>query len=150
MENPKFEVTRKTPFRTNKNKVIVVGDSITKFIRPNELPNQRKLIKCCETPWMLNRRYDRIQPTAKKKPDATLLHVRTNDYTKGSNIQLGGVSRFWVQKIRQEKLLKFTKIFALYQVFMYNFLCQTVLIFLIYILVTKIIKTFWSRYVTDI
>ena len=39
MENPKFEVTRKTPFRTNKNKVIVVGNSITKFIRPNELPN---------------------------------------------------------------------------------------------------------------
>ena len=86
----------------------------------------------------------------KKKPDATLLHVRTNDYTKGSNIQLGSISRFWVQKIRQEKLLKFTKIFALYQVFMYNFLCQTVPIFLIYILVTKIIKKFWSRDVTDI
>ena len=91
---------------------------------------------------MLNRKYKRIQPAAKKKPDATLLHVRTNDYTKGSNIQLGGISRFWVQKIRQEKLLKFTKIFALYQVFMYNFLCQTLLIFLIYILVTKIVKTF--------
>ena len=33
---------------------------------------------------------------------------------------------------------------------MYNFLCQTVLIFTVYILFTKIIETFWSRDVADI
>ena len=33
---------------------------------------------------------------------------------------------------------------------MYNFLYQTVLIFPIYALFTKIIETFWSRDVTDI
>ena len=33
---------------------------------------------------------------------------------------------------------------------MYNFLCQTVLIFPTYILFTKLIEVFWSRYLTDI
>ena len=33
---------------------------------------------------------------------------------------------------------------------MYNFLYQTVLIFSIYLLLIKVIETFWSRDVTDI
>ena len=40
---------------------------------------------------------------------------------------------------------KINKDFDLYQVFMYNFLCQTVLIFPVYILLVKRIGTFWSR-----
>ena len=47
-------------------------------------------------------------------------------------------------KNQTRKIVKIHKSFELYQVFMYNFLCQTVLIFLIHILVTKIIQTFWS------
>ena len=39
------------------------------------------------------------------------------------------------------------KDFELCSVFMYNFLCQTVLIFPIF---TKVTETFWSREVTDI
>ena len=34
-----------------------------------------------------------------------------------SNIQYVCVGTFWVQKVRQEKLTKFTKVFELYQVF---------------------------------
>ena len=37
METPKFKVTRKIPSNTIKKKVIVVGDSITKFSRSDEL-----------------------------------------------------------------------------------------------------------------
>ena len=46
---------------------------------------------------------------------------------------LGGIRTFCAQKIQ----IKFIKFFELYQVFMCNFLCQTVLIFPIYIYFTK-------------
>ena len=48
--------------------------------------------------------------------------------------QSGSIETFWNQKIRQEKLSQFMKI---YKVFFYNFLCQTVLLFSLYILPTK-------------
>ena len=44
---------------------------------------------------------------------------------------------------------KIHKVFELYQIFMYNFLCQTVLIFLTY-LFTKRIDTFWSGGISSI
>ena len=53
-------------------------------------------------------------------------------------------------KNQTRKIVLIHKKIELYQVFMYNFLCQTVLIFSIYILFAKIIETFWSRGVTDI
>ena len=37
VETPKFKVTKKTPFNTNKKKVIAADDSITKFLRSDEL-----------------------------------------------------------------------------------------------------------------
>ena len=37
METPQFKVTRKTPSNAIKKKVIVAGDSITKFLRSDEL-----------------------------------------------------------------------------------------------------------------
>ena len=39
LETPHFQVTRKTTFNTNKKKVIVVGDSITKFLRSERVVN---------------------------------------------------------------------------------------------------------------
>ena len=45
---------------------------------------------------------------------------------------------------------KTDKDFQLYQVFVYNFLSQNMLIFPRYILFTKTIETFWSRDVTSI
>ena len=58
-----------------------------------------------------------------------------------SSILYGGARTFWIQKTRYEKLTKFINIFELYQVFMYNFynfLCQIVLIFPIYIYIYNI------------
>ena len=37
VETPHFKVTTKTPFNTNKKKAIMVGDSITKVLRSDEL-----------------------------------------------------------------------------------------------------------------
>ena len=48
------------------------------------------------------------------------------------------------------KIVKIHKDFELYEVLMYNFPSQTVLIFAVYISFRKIIETFWSRGVTDI
>ena len=48
-------------------------------------------------------------------------------------------------KKSDETIDKINKDFELYQVFMYNFLCQTVLIFPVYILLVKRIGTLWSR-----
>ena len=45
---------------------------------------------------------------------------------------------------------KIRKDFELYQVFMYTFLCQTVLTFPIHILFTKRIDTFWSGDISTI
>ena len=49
-----------------------------------------------------------------------------------------------------KKMDKTDKDFQLYQVFVYNFLSQNMLIFPRYILFTKTIETFWSRDVTSI
>ena len=56
-----------------------------------------------------------------------ILH-RTLPLNHVSSIQFGNIRRFWPQNIRQEKLMKFIKFLELYQVFIYNFLYQNVLI----------------------
>ena len=76
-----------------------------------------------------------------------------------SCIQFGGIESFppWdyfdLRGLKHFELENFdtvNKYFELYQVFMYDFLCQNVPIFPMYILFTKITETFWSRDVTDI
>ena len=52
-----------------------------------------------------------------------------------------GVLAHFGPKKSEKKLTNFIKIFELYQVFMYNFLCQIVPIFPVYILFTKRIET---------
>ena len=80
METPQFKVTRKSPFNTNRKKVIVVSDSITKFLRSDELSTSERSVTVikhpgCSTEDMINY----IKPIARKKPDTTLLYVGTND-----------------------------------------------------------------------
>ena len=66
------------------------------------------------------------------------------------HIELRGIEKCLAQKSQTRKIDKIQKNVELHQVFKYNNLCQTVLIFLKYILFTKIIKTFWSRDITSI
>ena len=68
----------------------------------------------------------------------TVTHFMIVGYVlKISNIQYVGIGTFWAQKVRQEKLTKFTKVFELYQVFMCSLWCQIFLIFPIYIIHEK-------------
>ena len=80
------QVTRKTTFNTNKKKVIVVGDSITKFLRSDELSTSERSVTVMKHPGCSTEDMtDYIKPIARKKPDTILLHVGTNDLTKGIN-----------------------------------------------------------------
>ena len=86
METPQFKVTRKTPSNTIKKKVFVVGDSITKFLRSDELSTTERSVTVLKQPGCSTEdKIDYIKPTAWKKPDTILLHVGTNDLTKGIN-----------------------------------------------------------------
>ena len=44
METPQLKVTRKIPSNTIKKKVFVVGDSITRFLRSDELPTTERSV----------------------------------------------------------------------------------------------------------
>ena len=55
---------------------------------------------------------------------------------KRSSIQYRGIKTFGAQKYQTRKLC---------QVFMYNSMCLAILIFPIYVLLTKIIDIFWSK-----
>ena len=86
METPQFKVTRKSSFNTNKKKVIVAGDSKTKFLRSDELSTSERSVTVmkhpeCSTEDVIGY----IKPIARKKPDNILLHVGTNDLAKGIN-----------------------------------------------------------------
>ena len=61
-----------------------------------------------------------------------------------------GALRNFGSKNQTRKNDKIHKEFELYQLFMYNFLFQTVLIFPIYILFTKRMETFWFRDISTI
>ena len=86
MEARQFKVARKTLSNSIKKKVIVVGDSITKFLRSDELPTSESSVTVMKHPGCSTEDMtDYIKPIARKKPDTILLHVGTNDLTKGIN-----------------------------------------------------------------
>ena len=86
METPHFKVTRKTTFNTNKKKVIVVGDSVTKFLHSDQLSTSERSVTVVKHPGSSTEDMtDYIKPIARKKPNTILLHVGTNDLTKGIN-----------------------------------------------------------------
>ena len=55
-----------------------------------------------------------------------------------------GILKHFGSKNHTRKIDKIRQDFELYQVFMYNYLCEIVPIFPMYILITKRINTFWS------
>ena len=86
METPQFKVTRKTTSNTVKKNVFVVSDSITKFLRSDELSTSKRSVTVMKHPGCSTEDMtDYIKIIAKKKPDTILLHVGTNDFTKGIN-----------------------------------------------------------------
>ena len=70
METPQFKVTRETPSNTIKKKVGVVGGSIRKFLRSDELSTSERSVNVIKHPgFSTEDMTDYIEPIARKKPD---------------------------------------------------------------------------------
>ena len=70
METPQFKVTRETPSNTIKKKVVVVGGSIRKFLRSDELSTSERSVTVIKHPgFSTEDMTDYIEPIARKKPD---------------------------------------------------------------------------------
>ena len=85
-ETPQFKVTRKTPSNTIKKKVTVIGDSVTKYLRSDELSTSERSVTFMKHPGCSTKNMtDYIKPIAKKNSDTILLHVGTNDLAEDIN-----------------------------------------------------------------
>ena len=89
-ENPQSDVKQRTNHHNNPNqnsniskKVMVIGDSIIKYLRSDELSSTDKSISIygCSSEDMV----DYVKPIARKKPGTLTIYVGTNDLTKGVN-----------------------------------------------------------------
>ena len=92
-ENPQSGLKQKSSHYNNpyqnsniSKKVIVIGDSIVKHLRPDELFSSDKSISImkhrgCSSEDMV----DHMKSVARKKPDPLIFNVGTNDLIKGAN-----------------------------------------------------------------
>ena len=88
-ENPQSDVKQRSNHHNNPNqisnisrKVMVIGDSIVKYLRSDELSSTDNSISImkhlgCSSEEMV----DYVKPVARKKPDTLIIHVGTNDST---------------------------------------------------------------------
>ena len=92
-ENPQSDVKLSSNHHNNPNqnsniskKVMVIGDSIVKYLRSDELSSTDKSISVMKHPGSSSEdMLDYVKPIARKKPDTLIIHVGTNDLTKGVN-----------------------------------------------------------------
>ena len=61
---------------------MVIGDSIVKYLRSDELSSTDKSISVMKHPSCSS---DYVKPIARKKPDILIIHIGTNDLKKGDN-----------------------------------------------------------------
>ena len=88
-ENPQSDVKQRSNHHNNPNqisnisrKVMVIGDSIVKYLRSDELSSTDNSISImkylgCSSEEMV----DYVKPIARKKPDTLIIHVGTDDST---------------------------------------------------------------------
>ena len=65
---------------------MVVGDSLVKYVRREELSSKKNNVKVITHPRStIEDVLDYIKPTAQRKPDTLIIHTGTNDLTNGVN-----------------------------------------------------------------
>ena len=65
---------------------MVIGDSIVKYLRSDELSSSFKNISIMKHHGCsLEDMVDYVKPVARKKPDTLIIHVGTNNLTRGVN-----------------------------------------------------------------
>ena len=76
----------KNDFSTGRKKVTLVGDSMTKFVRREELSSKQNNVKVLTHPGSTTAdMVDYIKPIVRRKPDALVIHTGTNDMTNDVN-----------------------------------------------------------------
>ena len=74
---------------------MVIGDSIIKYLRSDELSSSDKSISIMKHPGCSSEgMVDSVKPAARMKPDKLIIHVGTNDLTKGINPLLCNVVKW--------------------------------------------------------
>ena len=70
----------------SKTKIMVVGDSLVKHLRREELSSKKNNVKIItHTRSITEDMLDYIKPVARRKPDTLIIHTGTNDLTNGVN-----------------------------------------------------------------
>ena len=87
--NPNNEHIRNTRNDSNNNmrkKITVIGDSMVKFLRSDEMSSVNNAVNIMKHPGSTtDDMVDYVRPVTRKKPDVIIMHVGTNDLTKGVN-----------------------------------------------------------------
>ena len=92
-ENPQSDVKQRSNHHNNPNqnsniskKVMVIGGSIVKYLRSDELSSTDRSITVMKHPGCSSEdMVDYVKPIARKKPDTLIIHVGKNDLKKGDN-----------------------------------------------------------------
>ena len=86
---PNNEHIRNTRNDSNNNmrkKITVIGDSMVKFLRSDEMSSVNNAVNIMKHPGSTtDDMVDYVRPVTRKKPDVIIMHVGTNDLTKGVN-----------------------------------------------------------------
>ena len=70
----------------SKTKTMVVGDSMVKYLRGEDLSSKKNIVKIIAHPGSTtDDMLDYIKPVVRKKPDTLIFHTGTNDLTNGVN-----------------------------------------------------------------
>ena len=87
--NPNNEHIRNTRNDSNNNmrkKIDVIGDSMVKSLRSDEMSSVNNAVNIMKHPgFTTDDTFDYVRPVTRKKPDVIIMHVGTNDLTKGLN-----------------------------------------------------------------
>ena len=87
--NPNNEHIRNTRNDSNNNmrkKITVIGDSMVNFLRSDEMSSANNTVNIMKYPGSTtDDMVDYVRPLTRKKPDVIIMHVGTNDLTKGVN-----------------------------------------------------------------
>ena len=87
--NPNNEHNRNTRNDSNNNmrkKITVIGDSMVKFLRSDEMSSVNNAVNIMKHPGSTtDDMVDYVRPVTRKKPDVIIMHIGTNDLTKGVN-----------------------------------------------------------------
>ena len=69
---------------TERSKFVVIGDSIPKYLKPNDLVSRENFVKVpCQSRASTEYMLDYIKSLVRKKPDTIIIHTGTNDVTNG-------------------------------------------------------------------